>query len=431
MQAVARRVVSRRLSTAITSAPPAAAAESESRGVIMPTLGFLAASGATSVAACWFGGKRYVEDMETRKWLRTSRPGVATLVEENLKEYAPSAWSQSIRIDDDAAEAPAGHEAPFASGAPNVGSILLVPAARGLLGDTFFGRLHGVIGEAPASPAPAVPAGEATAAASAPSDQGDRGGPLTLAAAPGAPSAAAGGPSLEFEPIAPDDEGDAADSIDAVVEAAADGGSLDAPLGALRECSARLRSSGGPDGAAWGEFLSGSDSVVERTRAWAARSPPERPARLRVSDRAAERYEMALRAYDAAARGAAAARATPPPPRSRGGSGGAVRLIALPDEFLDDSGYGVPRAAAAGHEEERRVRLQWLRVQEAFALAELEAVEAQHVGVRRTREWWRSEAGGMASLRLRERESRLRARLAELKWQKGQVKKAAAFPADE
>ena len=433
----------RRLSTAAATA--SAAEPAAQRGIFFPTVGFLVAAGGGSTAAAWLGGDRYASDGALREQLRRDRPELASWIESALKENAPPAWSQAIRIHDDAVAQgidPGPSSIAFGPatrygfrGASfdvyNVGCMPLLPAERSENGKAFWSRLHGeTLKEDEPAAAAVAPAADAKA------DNVAR-NPVV-------------GVHQEYGPVPPDDEADDGVTLDDDELLRAEGAHASRPFrhhsylsihissllirlrslsaGApadwasrsLRERATLLADSGGPDGAAWGDAWA---------QHWAAAPPPERPTRLRVPEAAARRYHDALRRYAALLNPHAEPAEPAAPPASSSG----LRLIALPDEFLCDGEYG--RAGGVGGdrptEESRRLRLSWLRVQETFASAELEAVEAQSLAARKSSTWWRSEGGGAAVQRMGERARRLHARLADLRWEKDQVKRAAAFAVEE
>jgi hypothetical protein len=212
-------------------------------------------------------------------------------------------------------------------------------------------------------------------------------------------------------PMPDDDEEDTGDET----ERAAAGVVDDLAADTLWSVSLAVEAGGGVDGARWGDT-----AELSLVKAWSGSSPPETPSRLLVTHAAARRFERAVGEHQSAigvtVRGSAETaasgkdRATRSPVRDRS-------LIALPEGFWD----GFCDDAGLHDHKSRAIHLNWLRVQEAYAAAESEAVDLSIEAVGRRVQQGRG--GGTALQRMQERKRRLRRKLDELDLDKRAVKR--------
>lgn len=329
----------RRLSTAVAAS---ASAPAEGRSYLVPGSVALSVVGAAAAGSTYVLTSRFVEDAEFRSWLRREQPAVSRMVEHQvLVDYAPAAWAQEVRIQDDGAladsEADAVAMGPVPAGATNVGVFSPAPSGMGSMGVLFFGRFAG---HTPASTAPEPDRAPPTIPSTISSN-------LTTG-----PSGDAAQPT-PLPSIAADEEGgDESDS-------GFDG-----------------------DGVPWGSL-----SEPALMAAWKASAPPEMPTRLLVSVKAARRYEQALVAARVAASGAVGE-------DGAADADGSARLISMPLALQAELSEPSP---SAGAEEQ----LLLLRVQEAYIGAEVEALE-ENVYLARKRAQ-ACQGGGIALGRMDER----------------------------
>lgn len=204
-----------------------------------------------------------------------------------------------------------------------------------------------------------------------------------------------------------------------------------------------------PDGARWGG--GGSESGAWHTQG----GPPPQSARLLVPAREAARFEEALLLYAIAIEalprsedaplvhrplhGASAALPSPPTalPAAVAAAAGS-RVISLPEDMRDGC-YGLDCGTAGGEggqgggdaallDAVRAARLQWLRVQEAYAQAEEAALAQTHAALRRDAGRHGGGGGGSALLRVSERRRQVAHVCATLRHEKKEVKRALSLP---
>jgi hypothetical protein len=354
----------------------------------------VATAGGAGGAVFGYAVKRQVEDAEFRVWLRETSPMAAKQVDEFMAEYMPqtvtairveedmgepepSALTFAVRLDGGAALPRASHlHSPLDIGI-NLGNPPPLPRVSDAA-KTIFGQLE-----------PKLEPTEAEAAAAAAAHSQAAAG--TAAAARLAPSAiGVGMPQQALNVQVAEQAG----------EIAPDEPEEDEPAAF-------------PDGARWGGGSEGG--------AWYTQGPPPpQSTRLLVPAREAARFEEALLRYavtlEALPRSGATRTPTAPPSPPAApavGVGAAVgsRVISLPED-LRDGCYGSGCGTAAGEAGEggegggggdtaplgavRAARLQWLRVQEAYAEAEEAALALTHAALRR--EAARHNGGGAGAL---------------------------------
>ena len=365
----------RRLLSAAAASEPAAAAEPATWSPMFKTATGVSACAAAGAAATAFAMQQYGEDPTFRAKVRRDwPPSLVQWLEASLPEYMPQA-AHAMRIDDEAADEPSDPSEPSDRRGASTRNLGFAPRPPEDLGTSRAGTpsLYSRFGGESATPEPT--AVDSPASAVVPGVQwGQKGHPSENALS-------------ELGPVAPDDD----EPADAV-----------------------------------------------QTDAWAHAAWPEQPTRLVVPVAAARRYEAALvnfsilrsalRGDDCAALQLEHARLADEARRARGGE---VAEISLDDAFRDDA-YGTTLAEGADElatkppAAARDVRLQWLRVQEAWAAAEAAALDARRDALDDAR-LGLAQGGGAEILRNDHRQRQLRAKLASLAAEKRSVKGADHF----
>ena len=351
--------------------------------------------------------KKFVDEAEFRAWLRKEQPQVAEWLETTvLPDYAPSAWAQQIRIEDDLADGDDDFEGspPLALPATlNVGVIHPAEAPRrGVM------KFYKTFKDGPAKLVPQ------TTPTEAPADAATNATPSAAAM-----NAHAAKMQEDAGPVAEDDEDADADFV--TIEYRHERGELtpaDADccaIDAAEEAAALLEQHGGPDGVRW---LDPSNEAALLS-AWSSAPPPIAPLRLLVPDKAAHNYEKKLADHTAQCIAAAAppgAEAADPrpvaPTRSRLGG---RRVIALPGDLLDASSQDEDEAS------DESIRLSELRVREAYAEAELKAIDS--VFIVAERKAYFGEGAGTAVQRMKDRKRHLKQYLRDVAAEKRSLKK--------
>jgi len=307
-----------------------------------------------------------------------------------LPDYAPR-WARQVRIEDDASEGIAALRMTPQQTGNSLGAVHL-PTGMSDFGQRFFGHFIEAV-----AASPDVPTGLAVLAAQAEQEAAPVSRRQSAAEVPLGPIAA---DEAEHEAIRHFDDVD-------------------------------IDQHAGLDGTRWGAV-----NEDELLAAWSASAPPDMPAKLLVSEKAALHFEQQLAefyrlrtAHERDFGGTASAESVGSihrhPVLSNGRS-----LISLPEEMRDGA-YGTARAEDAGTSlhhlplhaaqlRRRALRTQWLCVQEAYAQSEAEALdEGLRVVTRRAQ---RCEGGGVALRRMNVRRRQLQRRLIDLELDKTLVR---------
>jgi len=398
------RVVARRSSTVAESAVKG----EEPSNVWGKRAAVAAAVVGVGLGSVAYTVRRYESDAEFRRWMRADLAYVARRLDTFLEEYMPAS-AQSIRIEEDALEAPTIPGPRPQSTRVNPGAA---PAPdQGLTEPKLFTRFTPQA--APLGPTPSL-----AAAAS------DRTAQLPPAVEVSAPAASNTETSHQPEPATTGAEKAAAatsrllSGVAAAAEAAAedsgnadDGAEEDAPDGRVS-----------PNGCLWSAVREDEAAI------WASAAPPETAAQLLVPAAAAQRYDEAMALFDrrAAALGvsvdevdlpSAAEGKVAATPAGGPSATEAWVLISLPEAFQDCRwGSELLAEGTGGGSAVREMRLQWLRVQEAYAIAELEALTPRIAAMQR------QSGRGLAMMRMDHRRRQLQWKLYALDADKGRVK---------
>ena len=391
------RLTSRRLSSAaVAAAPGAAPAKKEPRGKLIPAMGAMSAAAATAAGATYLLSRTFVEDAGFREKLRREKGYISRWIEDDvLVNYAPSAWAQEVRIQDDVLSAPPVEEAGVPFEVLNVGSLHAAPPMT-IFGQLAYGRFAGLDMADVYTQCGAVPA-DASEAAPMPTFGGGAVNPSPPLAA-GAPTLMVGsGGDPALGPIAADDSepGEPAGSL---ASALPPGGWVagDPALSAKYY-------SGGPDGARYG---AGAERDLQRWHAaWTMSPPPATLDRQLVPDRQGRHFDELLALYKSGVGAEAGGGGVEGSATAAGG-----RLISMPEGLRDEA-----HLAGAGSAR----RWQWLQLQEAYLEAEEAAVEASIEGMQQLAA--QGEGGGIALLRMQARKRMLHSALLELNYEKRNV----------
>ena len=411
-QLTRRATLRRALSQAAAAAPAKEAPPHADYTAFQKACAAVAAVGATGAAALAYTVSRVTSDREFRLWLHRDVRFVASYVEEFMEEHMPQTV-KAIRIEEETMDAAAAPPEPIViSSSINLGAAPAVPRITDT-GKRFFGRL------------------EQEAGADA----------VALAAPTPAPAPVPGVSAIGLQmPTQPQKVYRTAGELH-----------VDLPEDAAPMVPDEDESDDAPN-----MFSPNALSAATPVEACAAGVPPELAVRMVVPAHQAGRFEGRLARYralqtllrdgggggisleEAAAAEVAATLAAKGGGDSVGGGRGgaeATRLIELPDAFRDGlfgtaASEGGAAAAAmargphapAGMSLVRELRLQWLRVQEAYA----EAEEAALAGARRDVERHaRRHGGGGATLqRIVERQRKLAHTRRVLVAEKADVKRA-------